>query len=352
MSSVFKDATSWPDTYKACGAPHQSPINLSRSFALPCDRLCELTIDNVNVSKVRVWNEQSAIKLAFDQGAKPSAKFNGEGYTATSAYLFNSGQHTIENVRAEAEFIVEFVNPKGYVLALSIPVRSSAGNTPSTDFFNKFVRYVTAEEHNSVTVPLGEDWKLQYAFPANTGYYVYEGSWILPLCQPDVTWVVFANAVTMDPSDFAHLIKAVPAGNRPLQEVADRQVFFNDGEKIEPGVPNDGKMYMKCRRVPRKGEISSSDAKAAIKQGNLLKAEQDATDKNRKIAMSNMETKLGDAYASLGGIWGVLSVLTFAGIAFYLFSEKGATLSSSLFGVLLFIPAYINRVTFALIWGQ
>ena len=352
MSTAFKTPSSeWPDKYKACGAPHQSPINLSRSFALPCDRLCELTIDKVNVTKASVFNAEFCLNLRFDRSSQPSARFNGEGYTASLAYLFNSGQHTVENVRAEAEFIVEFTNPKGHILAVSIPVRSSSGQSQSTDFFNKFIRYATSEVYNSVTVPLGDDWKLQDAFPSNTGYYVYEGSWILPNCQPNVTWVVFANAASMDPSDFAHLVKTVPARNRPLQEVGDREVFYNDGEKIEPGVPSDGKMYMKCRRIPKKGEISSSDSKSAIKQGNLLKADQAMTDKNRSQAISNIETKIGDVYTSLGGIWGILSVITFAGITYYLFSEKGASISRSFFGMLLIIPAYINRYTFALIFG-
>lgn len=350
--SAFKDASSWPDKYKACGAPHQSPVNLSRSFALPCDRLCELEIDKVSVKEASVTTKGGVLKLGWEAGgARPSAKFNGEGYSAMAAYMFNPGQHTIENVRAEAEFIVEFTNPKGYTLALSIPVRSAAGSTPSTDFFNKFVRYASTDENSETRVPLGDDWKLQDAFPSNTGYYVYEGSWIMPYCQPDVTWVVFANAVTIDPSDFAHLARTVPPGNRPLQEVADRQVFYNDGEKIESGIPNDGKVYMKCRRVPREGEISSSDAKAAIRQGQLIQKEQELTDKNRAQAMSNMETKMKDAYASLGGIWGVLSVLTFAGIAFYLFSSSGESVSRALFSVIMMVPAFVNKYTFALLWG-
>jgi hypothetical protein len=30
-------------------------INLSRSFAKPCDILCDLTIDDVAISEVTVW---------------------------------------------------------------------------------------------------------------------------------------------------------------------------------------------------------------------------------------------------------------------------------------------------------
>lgn len=346
--SLFKDAEQWADIFKSCGAPRQSPVNLSRSFALPCDRLCELQIDKVNVTQGIVEVSGGVLSLAFTSGSGPSIKFNGQGYQSKVIALFHPAQHTIENVRAEAELVCFFTNPKGHDLLVSFPVRTAAGETESTSFFNKFVPYVV--DGQRTTVNLGNSWSIQSLVPENRGFYVYEGTEPIPRCAPDVTWVVFATAITIDPSDFAKLAR-FPAGNRPLQPVGDRQVFYNDGETIEPGVPSDGKMYMKCRRVPRKGEISSSDAKAAIRQGNLIAKDQELTDQNRKQTISNMETKLGDAYASVGGAWGIISVLTFAGIAFFLFSEKGAPIARSLFGILVMIPAYINKYTFALILG-
>jgi carbonic anhydrase len=346
--SVFRDAEQWADTRKSCGAPRQSPVNLSRSFALPCDRLCELQIDKVNITQGLVRVSGGVLVLEFTSGSGPSIKFNGEGYQSKFIALFHPAQHTIENVRAEAELVCYYTNPKGHELCVSFPVRTAAGETESTSFFNKFVPYVV--DGQQTTVNLGNSWSIQSLVPENRGFYVYEGTDVHGECKPDVTWVVFATAITIDPSDFAKLAR-FPAGNRPLQPVGDRQVFYNDGETIEPGVPSDGKMYMKCRRVPRKGEISSSDAKAAIRQGNLIAKDQELTDQNRKQAISNMETKLGDAYASVGGAWGIISVLTFAGIAFFLFSEKGAPIARSLFGILVMIPAYINKYTFALILG-
>jgi len=346
--SLFANAEQWADRNKACGAPHQSPVNLSRSFALPCDRLCELQIDKVNVTKATVDVTTGVLALHFNSGGGPSIKFNGEGYQSKFIAIFHPAQHTIENVRAEAELVCYFSNPKGRELCLSFPVRTAAGETESTSFFNKFVPYYVENEKTNVN--LGDNWGIHSIVPENRGFYVYKGTDVHGQCKPDVTWVVFATTITIDPSDFAKLAR-LPAGNRPLQQVGDREVFFNDGETIEPGVPSNGKMYMKCRRIPRKGEISSSDAKAAIRQGNLIAKDKEITDENRKQAISNMETKIGDAYASIGGIWGIISVLTFAGIAFFLFSEKGAPIARSLFGILVMIPAYINKYTFALIWG-
>ena len=139
--SIFGSAETWAENSKACGAPHQSPVNLSRSFALPCDRLCELVVDKVAVPQATaIIKSDVGMTLEFGD-VKPTVKFNGEGYTARTAYLFHPAQHTVEDVRAEAEFVVLLDNPKGYSLALSIPVRTAPGETPSVSFFSSFVPY-------------------------------------------------------------------------------------------------------------------------------------------------------------------------------------------------------------------
>lgn len=342
--SVFSSATSWANKHKACGAPHQSPVNLSRSFALPCDRLCELVIDKVTVSNATVEIDD-VLKLHF-QNTKPTVKFNGEGYTCKTAYLFHPSQHTVENIQAEAEFVAYFENPKGFMLALSVPVRAAAGETSSTSFFNKFVPY--GIDNESIPVVLGDSWALQDIMPENKGFFVYEGSWLMPPCTADVTWIVFSSAVTMDPSDLAKLISKAPAGNRPLQQVADRQVFYNDGDKIEGPPVKDGKLYMKCRRVPREGEATKE---SSIKQSTLLSKESETESKTRSDAVSNIGTSAADQFKQLGGIWGVLSVLVFLGLAFFLFSEKGTNLSRSIFAFLILIPNFIHKFTFGLIFG-
>jgi carbonic anhydrase len=53
-------------------------INLSRSFAKPCDILCDLTIDDVAIPETVVWKAGNAAWANFDK-QQPSIKFNGEG---------------------------------------------------------------------------------------------------------------------------------------------------------------------------------------------------------------------------------------------------------------------------------
>jgi carbonic anhydrase len=138
--SVFDSASNWPDSYKACGAPNQSPINLTQSTAVPCDRLCELNIDDVVVTDATVLNSSrlGGIFLNFT-GVKPTIRFNGKGYTGVNLIITNPSQHTVEDVRAEAECMVIFEHPSEPNIILSFLVRTSPGDTPSNQFFNALI---------------------------------------------------------------------------------------------------------------------------------------------------------------------------------------------------------------------
>lgn len=347
--SIFKTAEQWPDTYKACGAPHQSPINLSRTFALPCDRLCELQIDAVSVPQAKTSQNTStgSTDIVFD-GVKPTARFNGEGYTCQTAGLLSSGQHTIENVRAEAEFIALFTNPTGKQLAISVAVRPSPGETPASSFFNAFVPF--AQSTTPTQVVLGRNWQFQNIIPENKGFYTYEGSWITPECQPNVTWVVFAQSVNMDPSDYAKIARS-GGGYRPLQPVADRQVFFNDGEKVDKELSkefqnHDGKTYMRCRRIPKKGE-SEQEVGGSIRASNLSEKEQKAINDAATRATNNIQAQMNDFYTQMGSIWGVLAILLIMAFAYFVFfTQKGDTLMEGLFRVLVYPFIAIHSFVF------
>jgi hypothetical protein len=56
-------------------------INLSRSFAKPCDILCDLTIDDVAISATTVFKFADQLIVDFRDQQQPSIKFNGEGYS-------------------------------------------------------------------------------------------------------------------------------------------------------------------------------------------------------------------------------------------------------------------------------
>jgi hypothetical protein len=132
-------------------------------------------------------------------------------------------------------------------------------------------------------------------------------------------------------------------GSRPLQPVGDRQVFFNDGEDIDSAYSKrDGKVYMRCRRVPREGEGPPEDS---VKKSDLAEQTANAANAAQSTAVSNLQTQLYDSYASTGGLWGVLFICIMLYLTYLLFfNEKGKTISVSLFRFMVWIPNKIHTL--------
>lgn len=348
--SVFDNVTDWPDIYKACGAPHQSPINLSRTFALPCDRLCEWTVDEVAIQEALVYNSSNrtgGLVLENFSTGTPTAKFNGEGYTCRGIIVYSSSQHSIENIFGEAELVALFTNPKGYIICMSVLVRSAPGDTPSSRFFNAFVPYADSDGSR---IQLGNNWMLTDVLPETPAYYVYEGTTIYPSCTPDVTWIVYSNTVTMDPSDYAKLASRVSQKRRPLQEVADRQVFFNDAEGVvNPAyAKKDGKIYMRCRKILKQGESAQDPITKSGVIGKVKKQEE--TERNVKI--TNTQMVLFEQYEKIGGIWGVLLLSFIVYFSYYLFfSTNGEPVVKAAFRYTLFIPIALRTFAIKLLYS-
>ena len=258
--SIYASSSSW-----GCSSANQSPINLSQSSAKPCDLLCELVMDQVQVPQANVMISDEGLILQNTAGLG-TCKYNGEGFTCTMILVNHPSHHTIENIQADAEVIAVFTNPSGKYLCLSSLVRVNSSHSTSTQFFNKFVGFANPTEQ-FVQVNLGDDWGLHMMVPPNSSYFVYDGSMVVPNCQ-SAKWVVFKSMINIDSNDFALLVKNVSPGSRPIQALGDRDVFFNDIEQL-PGspVPNDGKTYMRCRRLgkakPEVKDVKPAGAKDA-----------------------------------------------------------------------------------------
>jgi len=348
--SIFDSAEDWPDRFKACGAPHQSPINLSQSFALPCDRLCEWKVDDVSVGEAALANyvQRSASQpgnyardfgglslIEFSNGT-PTATFNGEGYTCKTMTLYSTAQHSLESVFGEAELVAEFTHPSGKQVNMSVIVRTSPGDTASSKFFNAFVPYSDSGQR----VNLGNSWSLQDVVPDTPAYYVYKGTTLEPPCTPNVVWIVYSNTVTMDPSDYAKLAKNVKPARRPLQEVADREVTFFDAQGVS--TPRDGKLYLKCRRPGGAGK-KTEEPKVTVQKGGL----EDAVEENDSITTTHSRSRYiqaaSDQYNAMGGFWGVLEVITLLIIAGLLFfTQAGKRIAGLMFTISFIVPFLVR----------
>jgi hypothetical protein len=147
-------------------------------------------------------------------------------------------------------------------------------------------------------VNLGDDWGLNMMVPPNGAYYVYDGSMVVPNCQP-AKWVVFKSMINIDSNDFALLVKNVSPGSRPVQPLGDREVFFNDIQQLAGSpMPNDGKTYMRCRRLGKSkpevkdvqpaGVKEAKDKKESEKKHPAVKWAQDQLAANGLIEIINV----------------------------------------------------------------
>lgn len=245
--SIFGSSSSWGGN---CSASNQSPINLSQSFAKPCDLLCELVFDDAYIpsASVSVSNEGLVLQSTAGLG---SCKFNGEGYTCQMLLINHPSHHTIENIQADVEVVAVFKSGSK-VLCVSALARVNPAQSSSTHFFNAIIPYANSST-DATAVNMGDNWGLFMMVPTNGSYYVYDGSLPVPDCD-SAKCIVFKTMINIDPNDFALLTKNVTPGSRPVQGLGDREVFFNDTEQLPGGpIPHDNKTYMRCKRSPRKG---------------------------------------------------------------------------------------------------
>ena len=258
--SLYSSSTSWGGN---CANTNQSPINLSQSAAKPCDLLCDLVFDDAYIPQANLVISDEGMVLQNTAGLG-SCKFNGEGYTCTAVLITHPSHHTIENIQADGEVIAIFGNPTGKMLCVSSLFRVNPHQTDSTHFFNAFVPFGNPSSNVYTPVSLGNNWGLFMMVPPQGSYYVYEGSMVVPSCQP-CQWVVFKSMINIDGNDFALLVKNVAAGSRPIQSIGDRQIYYNDTEQLAGGpMPHDNKAYMRCKRVAKKGEDVKPVTKAPL----------------------------------------------------------------------------------------
>jgi len=269
--SIYGSSSSWGDQ---CTNAEQSPINLSQSGSKPCDLLCELTFDDAYISQANVIVSDEGLILQSQTGLG-SCKFAGESYSCNSLLVTHPSHHTIENIQADAEVIAMFSSPTSGMLCVSALVRVNPNPTSSLHFFNAFVPYANPSAETT-SVSLGEQWGLFMMVPPAGSYYVYDGSMVVPPCQ-QTKWVVFQSMINIDSSDFALLVKNVIPGSRPIQQLGNREVFFNDIAQLPGGpMPKDGKTYMRCKRSGKKPDVK--DVKSAGMQN--AKSEQDKKKKH------------------------------------------------------------------------
>ena len=242
--SIYSSQTSWGG---ACSGANQSPINLSQSIAKPCNMSCDLVFDDGLATTAETTITDEGLILSGQLG---SCKFRGESYICNAILVTHPSHHTVEGVQADGEIVAFFAKPTGEQLCVSSLFRVNQAETPSLSFFKQFVPYAQTSPSKTML----NNWSIAQMVPPAGAYFVYDGSTVVPGCQP-TEWVVFKAMINIDPTDFAFLVKNVQPGSRSVQALGNREIFFNDVAALPGGpMPHDNKTYMRCRPSGKKGK--------------------------------------------------------------------------------------------------
>jgi hypothetical protein len=273
--------------------------NLTRSNTRPCDQLCDLTIDDVAIPTVDVAVQGGAVVGTFPaNGPIPSVKLNGVGFTASALYLVCPSMTTIENIRADGQLIAVFMNPKGETLLVSVLLRTNTTSSPIKTMVNSWASY--ANEGGKTTAKLPDNWSLTQMIPSDPAYYFFK--------VDKIHFITFRSMGNIDPNDYAlitKLIPAVPLDNMPIPK--GQEFFFNDTSHLA-GVP-DGKAYMRCRRVKKKGEGPNTRITPVPGLADSAKKEADKADTENSTLTWLKENVYG--YIVDVGVWSLLDAIVY-----------------------------------------
>ena len=346
----------------ACTANNQSPINLSRSTASECKRVCDFSVDPVESQSAYV-NEESKLAILVRFTSPPTATYNNIKYGCDYIALFGNAYHAYDNTWSQLELVVSFTSPGYKPVMMSVPVNSSgATDTPSTRFFNAFV----GNTDTRGKISLGVGWSLQNAVPADMSYFVYPGRDFF--CRQEVTWIVYNSPIQINATDYAAVKKVLTSSwRKPLQQLSkpgdpdERHVWFRSATEENPAyMQKDGKVYMKCRRLNTKGQVAGEETfvnaregffggeieglenPPTIKSGGVKAAEKKEQDAKTALQAKNVWAYIYGFYLQIGGFWGILLIVFSTAFTVLLHTLWSDTLDET-FDWFVTIPNFVHE---------
>jgi len=258
-------------TSGGCVANDQSPVDLVRDRVDKCNRRCDFSIPPTVITTAKVSVDASKLFLSLTSlTPPPTAVYNDTLYQCTRIDVYGTCQHAYNGIYRQMEVVATFTNGSSTVMA-SIPVTSTnATGSPSTTFFNKFAGYTASPS----AIPLGVS--LASAVPSNMSYFVYSGRQFFGSCAP-VTWIVYNQATSMSESDYG-ILQGVLTNKfqKRLQQLSapgnpnERHLSYRDVKEENPAYSRqDGKVYMKCRRLNTSGVVAGETNRETFFGGSI-----------------------------------------------------------------------------------
>lgn len=240
----FEDFYLWKNTYAACSALEQSPININTDVLKDCNLMCQLET-NYKHSKCRLqYTKNNMIVLKYDYGSR--AKFNGVYYNLTDILIFSPSMHTVDNERFEVEvMMVHKTDQSGNkdakdngIITCKLLNRYNREHGPEQDFFNEFFFKIPKEAPKDdglfETIDVSTRWNADLLNPKNrTSFYMYDGSLPFPPCTEKFKVIVYEEIGNIGDTNFNLIKENVGKNNRPVQDIGTRKIFYNPGRILK-----------------------------------------------------------------------------------------------------------------------
>lgn len=207
VAGSAEDWSGLDSSFATCGSGHrQSPIDLP-TLVPDGDEAAELSLRTTTGETVDTGH---TVQVVPDEPAT-TVEFDDEEWELAQWHSHSPSEHTIDGVRAPAEFHFVHANDDGELLVLGVLARAGA-------FSPAWQPYLQAEPG----APLDID--VSTLLPASLRTYQYEGSLTTPPCTEDVQWLVAADPIELSDEQIA-LIGSEHAGNsRVTQPLGDRVI--------------------------------------------------------------------------------------------------------------------------------
>ena len=187
----------------------QSPIDLPRTVP---DLSDDVSI-GARVAPVTEADTGHASQVEVDEDSS-TVLSGGREFELLQMHAHTPAEHTVDGIAPAAEMHLVHTSDDGRLLVLSVLVDEGSPSEP----WQTFLDTATGPDGASSTLDIAS------LLPSSLQHWSYDGSLTTPPCSEGVSWVVFAEPVTLSTEQIARLDAVHDHNARPTQALNDRVI--------------------------------------------------------------------------------------------------------------------------------
>ena len=198
--------------WATCGAGHrQSPVNIAAGAPASASPL------SITYAPASGTLRHTGHTIQADLVDGGSLLVDDTPYRLVQMHFHTPGEHSVDGRVADAELHLVHRSEAGRLAVIGIRLFSGTTNPA----YERLVSRLPAKGES----PHGMGGLLDVAalLPSRSAHWRYDGSLTTPPCTEGVTWIVMSTPVTLGAEQLARLTALIPATNRPLQSMGERQ---------------------------------------------------------------------------------------------------------------------------------